>query len=54
MITRINKVKKMAKQISCDCKSKFNSVRCNSNQTLNNDICQCDCKKYRMCEKGYS
>ena len=44
MITRINEVKTLEKHISCDCKCKFDSRRCNSNQ-------KCECKKYRMCEK---
>ena len=32
MITRINEVKTLVKHISCDCKCKFNSATCNSNQ----------------------
>ena len=31
-ITRINEAKTMVKQISCNCKCKFNSPTCNSNQ----------------------
>ena len=51
MITRINKVEAMAKHISCDFKWKFNSARCHPNQTLNNDMCKCQCKKYRCAKK---
>ena len=32
MITRINELKALVKHISCDCKYKFNSATCNSNQ----------------------
>ena len=40
--------------ISCDCKCKFNSATCNSNQKWNNETCQCECKNYRKCKKDYS
>ena len=45
---------KLSKHISCDCKCKFNSTTCNSNQKWNNDKCQCKCKKDRTCKKDYS
>ena len=32
MITNINKAKRLVKYISCNCKYKFNSRTCNSNQ----------------------
>ena len=32
MITRINKGKTLIKHISCDCKFRLNSRKCNSNQ----------------------
>ena len=32
IITNINEAKTMTKHISCDCKCKFNSTTCNSNQ----------------------
>ena len=32
MITHINEAKAMTEHISCDCKFKFNSTICNSNQ----------------------
>ena len=37
----------------CDCKCKFNSTACNSNQKWNNETCQCECKNYRTCKKDY-
>ena len=36
MITNSNEIKVMAKYISYDCKWKFNSISCNSNQKWNN------------------
>ena len=32
MIARINEAKTLVKYISCDCKCKFNTITCNSNQ----------------------
>ena len=32
MLTNKNEAKTMKKHISCDCKCKFNSTTCNSNQ----------------------
>ena len=40
MTTNKNEAKTMTKHISCDCKCKFNSTRCNSNQNWNNKTCQ--------------
>ena len=37
MITNKTEAKIMAKNISCDCKCKFNSATCNSNQCRNYD-----------------
>ena len=54
MIARINEVKTLLKHISCDCKCKFDSTTCNSNQKQNNDNCQYKCKKYCTCKKDYS
>ena len=34
MITNKNEAKAMTEHISCDCKCKFNSTTCNSNQEL--------------------
>ena len=53
MITNKSKVKTMAKHISCDCKCKFNSRTCNSNQKWNNITYQCECKNYHKCRKAY-
>ena len=39
-------LKKMTIYISRDCKCKFNSTTCNSNQKCNNETCQCKCKNY--------
>ena len=50
-ITRIYEAKtltKLTKHVSCDCKCKFDSITCNSNQEWNNDKYQCECKKYHM------
>ena len=44
----------MTKPILCDCKCKFNSTTCNSNQKWNNKTCQCECKNYHKCKKHYS
>ena len=52
--TKDIKAKTIAKHISCDIKSKFNSTTCNSNQNHNNKICQCEFKNYRRCKKDYS
>ena len=51
MIKRINAAKTLIKHISCDCKFKFDSASCSSNQKWNHDTCQCECKKYRACKK---
>ena len=51
MITNKFETKSITKHISCDCKCKFNSTTCNSNQKWNNRICQCECKNYRRCKK---
>ena len=46
MCSERNKIeaKVITQHISCDCKSKFNSTTCNSNQTWNNKTCQCNVK----------
>ena len=54
VITRIYEAKTFLKHISCDCKCKFNSATCISNQKWNNDTCQWKCKKYCVCKKDYS
>ena len=44
MITNKDEAKAMTEHISCDCKYKFNSKICNSNQKQNNKTCQCECE----------
>ena len=39
MITNKNETKTMTKYISCDCKFKFNSTTCNSDQEWNIETC---------------
>ena len=50
MTRKIDEAKTLIKHISCDCKCRFNSVTCNSNQKWKNDKYQCECKKYRTCK----
>ena len=54
MITRIYEDKRLIKLISCNWKCKLNSTADISNKKWNNDICQCECKKYCTCKKYYS
>ena len=54
MIANKDKAKAMTEHISCDCKCKFNSTKCNSKQKWNNKTCQCECKNYRKCKENYS
>ena len=54
MVTNKNEVKGMTEHISCDCKCKFNSTICNSNQKWNNKTYQFECENYRICKKNYS
>ena len=53
MITGINESKILTKDISYDCKCRFDGKKCNSDQWWNNDKCQCECKKCHVCEKDY-
>ena len=55
MVTRKNESKTLAKHISCKCKCKFDSSKCNSNRKWNNNKYQSECKNSRqnVCEKGY-
>ena len=48
MVTNKDEAKTMTKYISYDCKWKFNSRTCNSNQKWNNKTCQCECKSYHQ------
>ena len=36
---RINESKTLAKHTSCECKCKFDGIKCNSNQKWNNNKC---------------
>ena len=53
MIANKKEGKTMTNHISCDCKWKFHSATCNSNQEWNNETCQCACKNSRICKKDY-
>ena len=53
MITGINELETLTKQISCKCKCKFDGRKCNSNQKWNNNKCWCECRKYHICGKDY-
>ena len=44
---RKKKSKKLTKQVLCECKSKCDGIKCNSNQILNNRKCWCECKNHR-------
>ena len=44
MMARISESKALKKHISCDCKSKFDSRKCNSNYKWNKECCRCECK----------
>ena len=54
MIANKIEAKPMAEHISCDCRCKFNTTTLNSEQKWNNKTCQCECKNYRKCKKGYN
>ena len=51
MISNKNEANAMKEHISCDCKCKFNTSMCNSNQKLNNETCQCEYENFRTCKK---
>ena len=53
MFPEINESKALTKNTSCECKSKFDGRKCNSDQWWNNDKCRCECKKRHVCEKDY-
>ena len=54
MVRGINESKTLTKHVSCKLKCKFDGKKCNSNQWWNNDKCQCECKKYHICDKDYA
>ena len=51
MITEKNDPKTMTKVISCDCKCKFSSKTCYSDQKWHDETRQSKCKNYRKCKK---
>ena len=53
MITGRNESKTLTKHIVCECKSKFDGTKCNSDQWWHNDKCRCECKKHHICEIYY-
>ena len=53
IITGINEPKTLTKHVLCECKCKFDGIKCKSNQWWNNDRCRCECKKIHVCEKDY-
>ena len=53
MISGKYESKIFTKDISQECKCKFDDRKCNSNQKQNNDQCQCKSKKHHICEKEY-
>ena len=53
MITEINGSNTLTKDISCECKCKFDGTKCNSNQWWNNEKCWSECKKMHVCERYY-
>ena len=44
----------MTEHVSYDCKCKFNSTTCSSDQKGNNKTCQCGFKNYHKCKESYS
>ena len=51
MIARINESITL-RHISCSCKCKFDSKKCNSNRRLNKELCQCSTTvQWNVCEK---
>ena len=53
MITRINELKTLTRQIPCECKCRFDRRKYKSDQWWNNNNCRCKCYKNHVCEKYY-
>ena len=49
IIGRKNEAKPLVKHVSCDCKCKFGSTICNSDQKWSSDKFHCVSKEYRTC-----
>ena len=54
MIRNKDEAKAITKHNSSDCKCKFISTKCNSQQKWNNKTCQCECKNYRKYKENHS
>ena len=54
IITNKNETNAMTGHILCDCKCKFHSTTCNSDQEWNIKSCQYECKNYCKCKNGHS
>ena len=54
VITNKSEARMKTKNISCNCKCKFNSTLSNSNQKWNNKTCQDECNNYHKGKKVYS
>ena len=52
-ITGINESSVLTKHISCECICKFDGRKCNSDQKLKSNKCQCEWEKHHIHEKGY-
>ena len=46
MITGMNESKILKEYISCECKCKFDGIKCNSDQKWNNDKYRCEKTSY--------
>ena len=53
MITGMNESKILIKNISCECKCKFDGTKYKSNQFLNKIKCWCECNNHYIYEKYY-
>ena len=54
LITNKNEAQAMKRYISYDCKCKFNSTICNSNQKWNSKTYQCESENYHKPKKDYT
>ena len=50
MIPGIIESKTLTKDVSCECKCRFDGKKCNLNQWANNGKCWCECKKIHICK----
>ena len=54
MMTNKIEAKAKTKHISCDCKCKFNSTKCNWNRKWSDETCHYECKNYHKSKNDYS